>query len=67
MLVFPKFTQTGDEQFERMLEENSKPNQLEKSVEDTKEFLINLSNELSWNITSVDEKGVQVQAQRVFA
>ena len=45
MLVFPKFTQTGDEQFERMLEENSKPNQLKKSVEDAKEFLINLANE----------------------
>ena len=59
MLVFPKFTQTGDEQFERLLEEDSKPNQLKKSVEDAKEFLINLASENSWNITSVDEKGIQ--------
>jgi len=42
-----------------MLEENSKPNQLKKSVEDAKEFLINLANEHLWNITSVDEKGIQ--------
>ena len=62
VLVFPKFTQTGDEQFERMLEENSKPNQLKKSVEDAKEFLIKLANEHSWNITSVDEEGIQVKA-----
>ena len=59
MLVFPKFTQTGDEQFERLLEEDSKPNQLKKSVEDAKEFLINLANQHSWNITSVDEKGIE--------
>ena len=44
-----------------MLEENSKPNQLKKSVEDAKEFLIKLANEHSWNITSVDEEGIQVK------
>ena len=59
VLVYPKFTQTGDEQFQRLLEDDSKPNQLKKSVEDAKEFLINLANEHSWNITSVDEKGIQ--------
>ena len=63
MLVFPKFTQSDDEQIVRTLfEENSKPNQLKKSVEDAKEFLINLANEHSWNITSVDEKGIQAGA-----
>ena len=30
------------------------------SVEDAKEFLINLASEHLWNITSVDEKGIQV-------
>ena len=46
-----------------MLEEDSKPNQLKKSVEDAKEFLINLANEHAWNITSVDENGIQDKAQ----
>ena len=64
VLVFPKFTQTGDEQLERMLEGNSKPNQLKKSVEDTKDFLFDLANEHSWNISSVDDKGFQVKAKR---
>lgn len=62
VLVFPKFTQTGDEQLQRLIEINSKPNQLKKSVEDAKEFLIKLANEHSWNITSVDEEGIQVKA-----
>ena len=62
VLVFPKFTQTGDEQLQRLVEVNSKPNQLKKSVEDAKEFLIKLANEHSWNITSVDEEGIQVKA-----
>ena len=63
VFVFPRITQTSDEQIERMLEENSKPNQLNKSVEDAKEFLINLANKHSWNITSIDENGNQVKAQ----
>ena len=63
VLVFPKFTQAGHEQFERMLEENSKPNQLKKRVEDIKGFLIDLANENSWNITNIDENGIQVKAQ----
>ena len=65
VLVFPKFTQTGDEQYVRMVEKNSIPNKLNKSVEDVKEFLIKLATEHSWNITSVDEKGIQVKAQRL--
>ena len=60
------FTQTGDEQWERMLNENSKPNQLKESVKDAKEFLINLADEQSWNVTSVDENGIQVKAQRLL-
>ena len=64
VLVFPKFTQTSDEQIERMIEENSKPAQLKKSVEDTKEFLIRLASENSWNITNIDENGIQVKADR---
>ena len=63
VLVFPKFTQAGHEQFERMLEENSKPNQLKKRVEDIRGFLIDLANENSWNITNIDENGIQVKAQ----
>ena len=47
-----------------MVDENSKPNQLSKSVKDAKEFLIKLATEHMWNITSVDEKGIQVKAQR---
>ena len=46
-----------------MLEENSKPNQLKKRVEDIKGFLIDLANENSWNITNIDENGIQVKAQ----
>ena len=63
-MVFPKFTQTFDDQIERIVEENSKPAQLKKSVEDTKEFLIRLANENSWNITNIDENGIQVKADR---
>ena len=61
VFVFPKFTQAGHEQFERMLEENSKLNQLEKRVKDIKGFLIDLANENLWNITNIDEKGIQVK------
>merc|ERR1719284_2011979 len=59
IFVFPKFTQAGHEQFERMLEENSKPNQLKKRVEDIRGFLIDLANANSWNITNIDENGIQ--------
>ena len=61
VLIFPKFTQAGHEQFERILDENSKPNQLKRSLEDIKEFLIDLANENSWNITNIDEKGIQAR------
>ena len=66
VLLFPRITQSGDEQIERMVDENSKTNQLKKSVEDAKEFLINLANENSWNITNVDENGIQAKAERLF-
>ena len=71
VLVFPRFTQSNDDQKTRLLEnessktnQNSKINQLKRSVEDAKEFLIHLANEHSWNITSVDEKGIQDKTQK---
>ena len=59
VIVYPRFTRSVSNQYENAMKDLSKPKNLEKNFQEIKSFLAKEAVENNWNLTTVNDKGVE--------